>query len=63
MRLKLTPAFVQKSPQAIIALHQDAVRASDLIFTNDGRRPLGNFPKLKRKFDEACGVRGWCCTI
>jgi integrase len=27
LRLKLTPAFVQKPPQAIIAIHQDAVRA------------------------------------
>jgi integrase len=26
MRLKLTPAFVQKPPQAIIKLHQDAIR-------------------------------------
>jgi hypothetical protein len=29
MRLKLTPAFVQKLPQAIIALHLDAVRAEE----------------------------------
>src|SRR5262249_57311761 len=29
MRLKLTPAFVQKKPEAIIALHLDAVRAEE----------------------------------
>src|SRR5262250_987416 len=29
MRLKLTPAFVQKSAQAIVALHLDAVRAEE----------------------------------
>jgi hypothetical protein len=27
VRLKLTPAFVQKPPQAIIAIHRDTVRA------------------------------------
>jgi integrase len=32
---------------------------SDLVFTTDGRRPLGGFSKFKRNFDEACGVKGW----
>jgi integrase len=44
--------------QAVLAT-MPQIGSGDLIFTNDGRRPLGNFAKLKRKFDEACGVRGW----
>jgi integrase len=32
---------------------------SDLVFTTDGRRPLGGFSKFKRDFDKTCGVTGW----
>jgi integrase len=29
------------------------------VFTNDGRRPLSGFGKVKGKFDEQCGVTEW----
>jgi len=29
------------------------------VFTNDGRRPIGGFTKLKAAFDKACGITGW----
>jgi integrase len=29
------------------------------VFTNDGRRPLGGFSRLKASLDKACGVVGW----
>jgi integrase len=32
---------------------------SDLVFTTDGRRPLGGFSGFKRHYDKACGVKGW----
>jgi integrase len=32
---------------------------SKLVFTTDGRRPLGGFSKFKRDFDKRCGVTGW----
>jgi integrase len=31
----------------------------DLVFTTDGRRPLGGFSKFKCDFDKTCGVTGW----
>jgi integrase len=31
----------------------------DLVFTSDGRRPLGGFSVRKAAFDTACGVTGW----
>ena len=31
----------------------------DLVFTTNGKQPLGGFSKFKRNFDEACGVTGW----
>jgi integrase len=30
-----------------------------LVFTTDGKRPIGGFSKAKREFDKACGVTGW----
>jgi len=35
------------------------ISGSDFIFTVDGRRPLGDFSGLKRRFDAVCGVGGW----
>jgi integrase len=32
---------------------------SDLVFTTDGKVPIGGFSKFKRAFDQACGVTGW----
>lgn len=31
----------------------------ELVFTNDGKRPMGGFSKFKHQLDEACGVTGW----
>ncbi len=31
----------------------------DLMFTSDGRVPIGGFSDRKAAFDEACGVTGW----
>ncbi len=35
------------------------ISGSDFVFTSDGRRPLGDFSGLKRRFDPVCGVGGW----
>src|SRR5262249_29677260 len=29
------------------------------VFTNDGRRPISGFTKLKAAFDNACDIAGW----
>jgi len=35
------------------------IGAGNLIFTSDGKRPIGGFSKGKQAFDKACGVTGW----
>jgi integrase len=47
--------------RAAIAVLSVLPRLGDgqLVFTSDGRRPLGGFSKAKKKFDERCGVFGW----
>jgi integrase len=30
-----------------------------LVFTTDGKRPIGGFSKAKRDFDKRCGATGW----
>jgi integrase len=32
---------------------------SDLVFTHNGRRPIGGLPKFKKKLEELSGVTGW----
>jgi len=44
--------------QAVLA-KVPQIGTSDLIFTRDGRRPIGGHTKLKSDFDRACGVTGW----
>jgi integrase len=48
------------SPAAASVLSKvPKIGKSKLVFTTDGRRPLGGFSKFKRDFDKACGVTGW----
>jgi integrase len=48
------------SPAARAILAQiPKIAKSSLVFTNDGKRPLGGFSKFKKSFDELCGIKGW----
>jgi integrase len=51
--------LVPLSPAALAALDRLPKIKGDLVFTTDGRRPIGGFSKFKRAFDKACGVTGW----
>jgi integrase len=35
------------------------VNGSDLVFTHDGKRPVGGFSKFKARLDRDSGVTGW----
>jgi integrase len=48
------------SPAAAAVLSKvPKIGKGKLVFTTDGRRPLGGFSKFKGDFDKACGVTGW----
>ena len=47
---------LSKAAQRIVAAQP---HIGDFVFSTTGRRPLTDFAKHKRAFDEACGVRGW----
>jgi len=62
------PAEDTKTSQShIVPLSAEAARifgslprfSGDLIFTNDGKRPLGAFTFLKNELDAASGVKKW----
>ena len=36
-----------------------SVNGSDLVFTHDGKRPVGGFSKFKARLDRDSGVTGW----
>jgi integrase len=44
--------------QAARVIVAEQPRTSDFVFTG-GRRPLSGISKLKKAFDESCGVTGW----
>jgi integrase len=44
--------------QAVLAA-QPKIGDGEHYFTFDGKRPVTGFGRLKRSFDEACGVSGW----
>src|SRR5262249_28654487 len=44
--------------QAVLAT-VPTIGKGELVFTNDGRRPIGGLTELKRSFDKTCGVSGW----
>jgi integrase len=44
--------------QAIVAA-MPVLPGGDYVFSEDGKRPLGNFAARKTRFDALCGVGGW----
>ena len=50
---------VPLSPAAIAILDSTPRIGRDFVFTNDGKRPIGGFSKLKHAFDDVCGVTDW----
>jgi integrase len=36
-----------------------SINGGDLVFTHDGKRPLGGFSKHKKRIDQLSGVKGW----
>jgi integrase len=51
--------LIPLSPAAQVVLRKTPKVRSAFVFTNDGKRPLSGFSKLKEAFDKACGVEGW----
>jgi len=52
--------LVPLSPAAAAVLARiPKIGRSDLVFTTNGKQPLGGFSKFKREFDKACKVTGW----
>jgi integrase len=48
------------SPAAMAVIERlPKIGEGELIFTTDGKRPIGGFSKGKRAFDTTCGVTGW----
>jgi integrase len=47
------------SNAALALLKRLAVDGCDLVFTNDGRRPMNGFSSAKTQLDQASGVSGW----
>jgi len=48
------------APAALVVIERlPKIGEGELIFTTDGKRPIGGFSKGKRAFDKTCGVTGW----
>jgi integrase len=51
---------LSRSAQAVLARLPEKTADTDLVFRDaDGRQIFTKFSTLKKKFDAACGVRGW----
>ena len=52
--------LIPLSPSAASILDKmPQIGNAGLVFTANGKRPVGGYAKFKRKFDQACGVTDW----
>jgi integrase len=52
--------LIPLSPAAVTLLDTvPKIGRGGLVFTTNGKQPLGGFSKFKREFDKACKVTGW----